>query len=49
MPIGEICNRDVVFAYRNMAIPEIAQLMRNHHVGDLVVVDEKMANAYRPG
>ncbi|MDX1253294.1 MAG: CBS domain-containing protein [Gammaproteobacteria bacterium] len=41
MPIGEICNRDVVFAYRNMAIPEIAQLMRNHHVGDLVVVEEK--------
>lgn len=41
MPIGEICNRDVIFAYRNMAIPEIAQLMRNHHVGDLVVVEEK--------
>ncbi|MFZ5594309.1 MAG: CBS domain-containing protein [Pseudomonadota bacterium] len=41
MPIGEICNRDVVFAYKNMAITEIAQLMRNHHVGDLVVVEEK--------
>lgn len=41
MPIGEICNREVVFAYRNTSIPETAQLMRNHHVGDLVVVDEK--------
>jgi CBS domain-containing protein len=40
MPIGEFCNRDVVFATREMSIPEAAQLMRQHHVGDLVVVDE---------
>ena len=38
--IGEYCNREVVFATRNMSIPEAAQLMRQHHVGDLVVVDE---------
>ncbi len=40
MPIGEFCNRDVVFATKKMSIPEVAQLMRQFHVGDLVVVDE---------
>lgn len=39
MPIGEFCNRSVVFATRNMSIPEAAMLMRQYHVGDLVVVD----------
>jgi CBS domain-containing protein len=39
MPIGEFCNREVVFATRENTIPEAAQLMRQHHVGDLVVVD----------
>lgn len=39
MPIGEFCNREVVFAMRKTTIPEAAQLMRQHHVGDLVVVD----------
>lgn len=40
MPIGEFCNRDVVFATRKTSIPEAAQLMRQYHVGDLVVVDD---------
>ena len=40
MPIGEFCNREVVFATRGTSIPEAAQLMRQYHVGDLVVVDE---------
>jgi len=40
MPIGEFCNREVVFATRSMSIPDAAQLMRQYHVGDLVVVDE---------
>ncbi|MCK9394431.1 MAG: CBS domain-containing protein [Methylobacter sp.] len=40
MPISEFCNREVVFATREMSIPEAAQLMRQYHVGDLVVVDE---------
>ena len=40
MPIGEFCNRDVVFATRKMSVPEAAQLMRQFHVGDLVVVDQ---------
>jgi len=40
MPIGEICNRSVVFARPADSIVEAARLMREHHVGDLVVVDE---------
>ena len=40
MPIGEFCNREVVYATRETSILEAAQLMRQHHVGDLVVVDE---------
>ena len=40
MPIGEFCNREVVFATRETSIPEAAQLMRQYHVGNLVVVDE---------
>jgi CBS domain-containing protein len=40
MPIGEFCNREVVYATRETSIPVAAQLMRHYHVGDLVVVDE---------
>jgi len=41
VPIGEICNREVVFARRDETVRAAAQLMREHHVGDLVVVDER--------
>lgn len=40
MPISEFCNRDVVFATRDMSLTEAAQLMREYHIGALVVVDE---------
>jgi CBS domain-containing protein len=40
MNIGEICNRTVVFTYRTMALDEAARLMREHHVGSLVVVED---------
>lgn len=36
---GEICNRDVVHAHRDTPVAEAARLMREHHVGDLVVLD----------
>ena len=41
MTIGTICNRDTVFTTRSSSIVDAAQLMREHHVGDLVVVDEQ--------
>jgi CBS domain-containing protein len=39
MSIGALCNREVMFAIRKTSITEAAQLMRQYHVGDLVVVD----------
>ena len=41
MAVGEICNRDVVIAEKTLSVVDAAQLMRKHHVGDLVVVEEK--------
>jgi CBS domain-containing protein len=40
MNVGEICIRDVVVASRDATVARAAQLMREFHVGDLVVVDE---------
>lgn len=41
MPVGEICNRDVVVVQRNEPVLEAAKLMRHHHVGDVVVIEER--------
>ncbi len=40
MRVGEICNRTVVIAKKDLDITEVAKLMRTHHVGSVVVVDE---------
>lgn len=40
MTIGEICSRTVVFVHENMSLSDAANLMRDHHVGSLVVVKE---------
>jgi len=40
VPIGDCCSRLVVVAKRNTAVLEAARLMRAHHVGSIVVVDE---------
>jgi CBS domain-containing protein len=37
---GEICNRSVIFVARDATVELAAQLMRRHHVGTVVVVDE---------
>lgn len=41
MAVGEICNREVVIAEKTLSVAQAAQLMRTHHVGDLVVVESK--------
>lgn len=41
MPVGEICNREVVIVQRDATVHEAAKLMRQHHVGDVVVVEER--------
>lgn len=38
MTIGKICNRTVVWATEDTSIKEAAELMRDQHVGSLVVV-----------
>ena len=38
---GEICTRTVLFTDRGMLLDEAARLMRTHHVGSLVVVEER--------
>jgi len=38
MPIGEICNREVVIAEVSDTVLSTAKLMRKHHVGDVLVV-----------
>jgi CBS domain-containing protein len=39
MSIREICNRSVVCATSDTSAVEAAQLMRQHHIGNVVVVD----------
>ena len=41
MTIGTICNREVVVARKDVGVQEVAQLMRQYHVGDLVVVEDR--------
>lgn len=41
MAIGEICNRDVVIVGREESTLDAARLMRQHHVGDVLVVEER--------
>lgn len=40
MSAGDLCTRSVVIAHRDLALNEAARLMREQHVGCLVVVDE---------
>ncbi len=39
--IGEICNREVVVATRETTTADAAKLMRDHHVGTLVVIERE--------
>ena len=41
MPISEICNREVVVVQRDDTVIKAAKLMRQHHVGDVVVVEDR--------
>ena len=41
MFVGEICNRQVVICQPDDSIRKAAELMRNNHVGDVIVVKHK--------
>lgn len=45
MSAGKFCNRDVVVVRKGNTIPEAAELMRNYHVGALVVVEDRDGQA----
>lgn len=40
MKIGEFCNRDVIIMNGDESVKTAAELMRRHHVGDVVLVEE---------
>ncbi len=40
MPISDICNTQVVRVDRNTPVSEVAYLMREHHVGSVVVTEQ---------
>jgi CBS domain-containing protein len=44
MSVGEFCNREVVVADKNTSLVEIAQLMREHHVGCIVITEHQVEN-----
>jgi CBS domain-containing protein len=40
---GDLCTRNVVISHRDLAVNDAARLMREQHVGCLVVIDETAA------
>lgn len=49
MTAGEYCNREVVIVEKSESVREAAKFMRNHHVGDVVVVDKTPTGAKPQG
>jgi CBS domain-containing protein len=49
MGVGEVCNREVIIIDREGSIREAAGLMREYHVGNVVVVEEKNADRFPVG
>lgn len=41
MPINEFCHRNVVCATRETTVTEAANLMRQHHIGDVIIVETR--------
>ncbi|WP_292979134.1 CBS domain-containing protein [Nitrosomonas sp.] len=39
MTAGEICNREIIVIQRDESVLEAARLMRQYHVGSLIVID----------
>jgi CBS domain-containing protein len=45
MTIGAICNREVITVQRDATILHAAKLMRQYHVGDVVVIENRKNKA----
>ncbi|HUL13044.1 MAG TPA: CBS domain-containing protein [Methylococcaceae bacterium] len=48
MSVGQFCNRDTVIVRKQDSIVEAAKLMRQHHVGCLIVVEENGSGTFAP-
>lgn len=44
MPISECCNIGVVCCEPDTSVPDVAALMRRHHVGDVIVIEKAAAS-----
>ncbi|MDC8446190.1 MAG: CBS domain-containing protein [Nitrosomonas sp.] len=49
MTVGEICNREVIVIQRDETVLEAARLMRQHHVGAIIVIDKPNGRAIPTG
>lgn len=49
MSVGEVCKREVVFVSKDNTVVEAAKLMREHHVGALVVTESEEGNPHPLG
>lgn len=43
MRIGELCTREAVYCLPDTSVAEVARLMRNEHVGDVIVCERRDA------
>ncbi len=41
MTVGEACNREVVMVDRGASIFEVARIMRQYHVGDVIITETR--------
>lgn len=41
MKVSELCNREVVMANKAASVLELANLMRKHHVGDIIITQQE--------
>ncbi|WP_432823532.1 CBS domain-containing protein [Trichloromonas sp.] len=41
MSVGEVCIREVIITGRETPVAELAELMRRHHVGDILVTEDR--------
>lgn len=48
MPISDVCKRNVVTVYAETTVLEAAKLMRQNHVGDVVVIMRKEDDTTTP-
>ncbi|MCK5437347.1 MAG: CBS domain-containing protein [Desulfobulbaceae bacterium] len=49
MNVGEVCNREVVIVQSSDSILDAAKLMREHHAGDVVVVEDRDGQRFPVG